>query len=59
MCCVAEKLLNFFRFGAEKSAARIEFRFNLFGDLFCSAAICNVAPRRGCRLISSGALSLK
>lgn len=35
-----------FRFGTEKSPAGLEFKFNLFGNLFCGTAIGKLAARR-------------
>lgn len=37
--CVCEKFQDLLRFGAEESSAGFEFKFNLFGNLFCRAAI--------------------
>jgi hypothetical protein len=43
---VREKVQDLLRFRAEESSAGLEFEFNLFGDLFCRAAIRQVAAGR-------------
>src|SRR5271157_1527294 len=40
---VHEKFQNLLRFSAEELSACFEFKFNLFGDLLCSAAIRKLA----------------
>jgi len=44
--CNREKCQDLFRCGAEKAPAGLKFKFNLFGNLFCSAPVSKIASRR-------------